>query len=688
MSSGISPKKEYSGKALDQSIDNLKPLEDYFEKKPNLNNEQKHAASSPEKNILVLAGAGCGKTKTIIARAEYLIENHSPANKVHILTFTRKASAEIVQRVKSSLGEKAEGLKATTFHTWCMSLIRKSPDLFGCRDFSVIDRDDQLSIFKFIRAASKLAKEPKLPRAGDLLDAYSFTRNIGGTLKSTFEENYPSSLGFFEQVKEIVIAYEKRKENSKYLDYDDILEVVANQIINHSDIRDWVASQQSDLLIDEFQDTNPLQWKLINPLIDKINLFCVGDDAQSIYGFRGADFENIHKFKDNVENSTILKLNKNYRSTQEILDLSNWLLDQSHLSYKKKLIADRGSGIKPQVHTFLNEWDQAGWIADDLKRVYAEGNKWRENMILTRTGYSARSIERALIEAKIPYFFIGGRKLLESAHVRDVLSCLKVVANPKDDLGWIRFLKLWPGIGDVKASNLLKELETCKDIKECTEKIKRDRTIPKQIPYLLEDVSKCETPRTAFRESVIGLREVLEQNYKGNNWEKRVKDFSVVEQLTEKSNSILEFIEAYILEPIYESELAPLEPVKDAVTVITIHSAKGAESKRCYVINVSPGMYPLTRTLNDDSEVEEERRVLYVALTRAKDELIITRSINESAASAQKGKDDKNDLYFLANLEDDLIENEDHRYLDSENQFSESKLTKSRNKPSTSVDLE
>ena len=202
-----------------------------------------------------------------------------------------------MQRVKSSLGEKAEGLKATTFHTWCMSLIRKSPDLFGCKDFSVLDRDDQLSIFKFIRASSKSAKEPKLPRAGDLLDAYSFTRNIGGTLKSTFEENFPSSLDFFEQVKEIVIAYEKRKENSKYLDYDDILEVVANQIINHSDIRDWVASQQSDLLIDEFQDTNPLQWKLINPLINKINLFCVGDDAQSIYGFRGADFENIHKFK-------------------------------------------------------------------------------------------------------------------------------------------------------------------------------------------------------------------------------------------------------------------------------------------------------------------------------------------------------------------------------------------------------
>ena len=172
MSSGISPKKEYSEKTVENGTNNLKPLEDYFEKKENLNDEQKKAASSSEKNILVLAGAGCGKTKTIIARAEYLIENLSPANKVHILTFTRKASAEIVQRIKSSLGEKAEGLKATTFHTWCMSLIRRSPDLFGCKDFSVIDRDDQLSIFKFIRASSKSAKEPNCLEQ-ETTDAYS-----------------------------------------------------------------------------------------------------------------------------------------------------------------------------------------------------------------------------------------------------------------------------------------------------------------------------------------------------------------------------------------------------------------------------------------------------------------------------------------------------------------------------------
>ena len=220
-----------------------------------------------------------------------------------------------------------------------MSLIRRSPDLFGCKDYSVIDREDQLSIFRFYRAASKFANNPEMPRALDLLDAYSYTRNVGGTFKQTLEKNHPSSLELFDEIKKIIIAFEKRKEESKYLDYDDILEVVANQIENHPKIRDCGITAKH-LLVDEFQDTN-FAMKLINPLIYKINLFCVGDDAQSIYGFRGADFENIHSFKDKIPNATILKLTKNYRSTQEILDLSNWLLDQSKLDYQKNLCSQR-----------------------------------------------------------------------------------------------------------------------------------------------------------------------------------------------------------------------------------------------------------------------------------------------------------------------------------------------------------
>ena len=672
--------------SVKREIDNSIPLEDYFDKETELNEEQKKAASCLDENILVLAGAGCGKTKTIIARAQFLIENHTAAKNVHILTFTRKASAEIVQRIKSNLGEKAEGLKASTFHTWCMSLIRKGPDLFGCKDHSVIDREDQLSVFSFFRAASRYANDPEMPKAVDLLDSYSYTRNVGGTFRTTLEKNYPSSLRLFDEIKKIIISYEKRKEESKYLDYDDILEVVANQIKIHPKIRDWVANQQSYLLVDEFQDTNPLQWKLIDPLIHKINLFCVGDDAQSIYGFRGADFENIHSFKNKISNSTVLKLTKNYRSTQEILDISNWLLDQSKLNYQKKLVAVRGKGLRPEFHTFVNEWEESAWIIEDLKSTYADGKKWKENMILTRAQFAARSVEKGLIEAKIPYIFIGGRKLFESGHIKDVLSCLRVVANNKDALSWMRFLKLFRGVGDVKAAKLLEQLASCDDIQNCINKIKSDNTIPQEITHILQNVEKTTTTKNAFRESVIGLSKILERKYKGSNWDKRVKDFSVVEQLTEKFNTILEFIEAYLLEPIYESEGGGV-PIKDHVTLITIHSAKGLEANRCYVISASQGVYPLSRHYGQENEIEEDRRVLYVALTRAKDQLLITRSGNESAASLQKSETDKNDLYFFADLPEELYTNKDHRYADYGNIFEEMEYI-STNKPSTNVDLE
>ncbi len=671
--------------SVKREIENLTPLEDLFEKEPKLNKEQRIAASCMDENILVLAGAGCGKTKTIIARAQFLIENYSAAKNVHILTFTRKASAEIVQRVKANLGEKAEGIKASTFHTWCMSLIRRSPDLFGCRDYSVIDREDQLSIFSFYRAASKYAKDPEMPRASNLLDSYSYTRNVGGTFKKTLEKDYPSSLRLFDEIKKIIISYEKRKETSKYLDYDDILEVVANQIKAHLKIREWVASQQNYLLVDEFQDTNPLQWKLINPLIHKVNLFCVGDDAQSIYGFRGADFENIHSFKNKISNATILKLTKNYRSTQEILDVSNWLLNQSKLKYQKELIAARGNGSKPELHSFINEWEEAEWIINDLKNAFADGKKWKENMILTRAQFAARSVEKALIEAKIPYSFIGGRKILESGHIKDVLSCLRVVANNKDDLSWMRFLKLFKGVGDVKASKLLDALALSNDIDDCITKLEFDTTIPGNIAHILKVVNNAKTTKNAFREGVIGLSKILEQKYKGSNWDKRIKDFTVVELLTEKFNTILEFIEAYLLEPLYET-IGGGPSQKDHVTLITIHSAKGLEANRCYVISASQGVYPLSRHFGQENEIEEDRRVLYVALTRAKDQLFITRSGNQSAASLAKSQDEKHDLYFFSDLPENLYENKDHRYADYGNIFEEMDYIST--KPSTNVDLE
>ena len=654
-----------------------------------LNKEQNSAATWEGGHVLILAGAGCGKTKTIIARAQFLIEYITTAERVQILTFTRKSASEIVERVKNKLGDKANNLKASTFHTWCMSLIRKSPDLFGCRGFSVIDRDDQLTLLRLARSSSDKAKNPLIPRPSDLCDIYSYGRNVGCSLRQAIELKAPESIDEFDEIAKIIRSYEDKKEARKYLDYDDILDVVATQFNNYPKILDWVSSNFTDLLIDEFQDTNPLQWKLISPLIPKLRLFCVGDDAQSIYGFRGADFESIHKFKEKVEGSTVLKLSVNYRSTQEILDLSNWLLNKSNLNYEKNLISDRGPGIVPKIETFTNEWEEASWIIDNLKENRSEGDRWDQNMILCRTAYSARAVEGALIESKIPYKFIGGRKLFESAHVKDVLSALRIIANPQDDLGWMRYLPLWGGVGDKTASDALSQISKNDSLDRCIEILKSYPKISKEALSILKEGANGETTEECFKTCADGLYKVLENKYKNKNWEQRLKDFDVIERLSQTTTSILEFLEAYILEPIYLTEALPKGSEDDVVTVITIHSAKGAECKRCYVINVSPGSYPLTRAFSSGANIEEERRVLYVALTRAKDELIVTRSGGFSAASSSskiKIDDQMYERYFLSDLKDELFTNNDHR-LNNDSGGIDGSHSDSFPKPSTKIDL-
>lgn len=302
-----------------------------------LNPNQQHAATFGRQHALVLAGAGTGKTKTIVARAAYLISEGVHPERIAILTFTRKAAAEIVERVRSALGDKAQGLRASTFHAWCMSVMHRMPDAFGTRGFSVIDRDDQLQLFKVVRSGS--GKRPNsFLTAAALCNVYSLARNTCRNLSVTLEDLHPEALGDKAEIANIMREYEVRKRARKYLDYDDILDVVAQRFIETPDVNDWVASKYDHFLVDEMQDTNPLQWKLLNQLKQKCILFCVGDDAQSIYGFRGADFRNVHSFTERVPGATILKLTDNYRSTQEILDLSNWLLHVSPLVYDKQLI--------------------------------------------------------------------------------------------------------------------------------------------------------------------------------------------------------------------------------------------------------------------------------------------------------------------------------------------------------------
>ena len=627
-----------------------------------LNPQQKQAAITKNKHSLVLAGAGCGKTKTIVARAAYLIDQGVPANQIQILTFTRRSASEIVARVELALGDDAKGLRASTFHTFCMYLLRRVPKAFGLDQFSIIDSDDQLMLFRLIRGKDDQKNPNALPKPKQLCDLYSFARNTRQKLSLALEKQLPEFLEYKDQIAEVMKEYEARKKARYFLDYDDILAVVASGLAQSEGLTDYVASLCQHMLVDEMQDTNPLQWAILEPLKDKTSLFCVGDDAQSIYGFRGADFENIHHFKDRVPDAKIFKLEKNYRSTQEILDFSNWLLGQSDIHYDKKLEAYRGDGIKPRMHVFPNEFDEAKWIAIDIKeRHLLEGSAWNDHMVLVRSAFAARHIEAAFIQANVPYRFIGGMKLLETAHVKDLLSLLRVIANPLDDIAWMRFLTLWNGVGDVSASKLAQQLLVEPDFDKIVEKLEKFGRIPENTLLIMKQMNVLKTEVEAcVKLGVEAILNQLEENYAKKDWNKRIGDFDLVKQLASKHSQLSEFLEEYVLDPVSISEIER-QSQDDVVTLITIHSAKGTEQKVCYVANVSAGQYPHARAQGNFDEVEEERRVLYVAMTRAKNELILTKqNLNMWASSQVDDQGRKVESYFLNDLTRNLCTTETH----------------------------
>lgn len=628
-----------------------------------LNSSQYSAATFDNKHCLVLAGAGSGKTKTIIARAIYLILQGVPANRIQILSFTRKSSSEIYERVRLCIGgENSKALNTSTFHTWCLGILRANAKIFGKNNFVILDREDQLQFFRRFRG--KHAKG-SFPSAEQILEVYSYTRNIKSSLSNTLKKKLPEFFALKDKIIPIMQMYEQRKNESQYIDYDDILDLVSAAINTYEEVAEYIGKQYDYILVDEMQDTNPLQWSLLEPLSKYCTLFCVGDDAQSIYGFRGADFKIIHSFSEHIPSSTILKLEDNYRSTQEILDLANWLINKSPLNYDKNLKSVRGKGKKPCIHEFENEITQGRFVAENIEKRKEQGDSFSNSLILVRSMYSARSIETVLIQKNIPYQVFGGMKFLEAAHIKDVLSLLRIIANNKDEIAWMRYLLLWEGIGDVSASFIIdavileNNIESSISILETEkDKYKNNTNV---VECIKQVIKKKHEPSVAVKLAVEVLFNRLSIIYKNEQWEKRKNDFSSLEHLAEKYNTLEEFIDSCIVDPMAVGVLN-ISDTTDKVTISTIHSAKGLECDNCYVVDVSEGVYPNSLSIESLDDIEEERRVLYVALTRAKNELIITR-VNKSNFMFDK-KDDKGNLlemYFLNGLPKSLADIVNHK---------------------------
>lgn len=627
-----------------------------------LNEQQRQAVTFSGKHLLVLAGAGTGKTRTIIERALFLIDQGVPAHRIMILSFTRKSAREIVERIRLQSDQSlTTGLTGQTFHSWCMSLVKGNPDIFRQSDYTVLDEDDRSSCFKLLCGKRFKDKDGKSLPPDTILEVYSYVMNTGcslsdGIRRKVFDsaraDDMESAL-YIDKNKsiyeDIIRKYISYKEEHKYMDYDDILHIVARGLKNNQDAADFISGKYDHILVDEFQDTNPLQYQLLSSFYERCHLFCVGDDAQSIYGFRGADFQSIHHFTEMVPGAEKCKLTVNYRSTQEILDLSNWLLDASPLSYDKSLQAHRGTGIKPVLIHWRDEWEEAGDITDRiLASVKSDNCKWSDNMVLSRSMFGLKKVEGACIRKGIPYKVYGGTSLMQSAHVRDVVSAMRIVSNFRDEIAWMRYLQLWKGIGNVSATRILTDMMAYDSLDECLPALQAKRLQP-EIAGTLMGISDLQYSPAASMHSALKLMEGrLKEKYL-DEWAWRKEDFPILEEVAAHADSVTEFIADYVLDPKLEESMKQPGKDEDRCILSTIHSAKGLEAAQCFVVNVSPYAYPSNRALlNGPDAVEEERRCLYVALTRTKDRLFVYRNV--TSLHACQADDGSADTYFLNTL--------------------------------------
>jgi DNA helicase-2/ATP-dependent DNA helicase PcrA len=623
-----------------------------------LNSQQTLAAGWEDGHVLVLAGAGTGKTRTIIARAAHLIKTGTAPERILLLTFTRRAAREMVDRLYRLVGTDNRLLAAGTFHHFCLYTMRRMPSAFGIESATVIDRDDQIQLMRLVRGDFRKKGEP-LPQASELVRLCSYARNTVKPVAGYLADHTDYDDEEIDKIVRMAQAFDERKRRNNYLDYDDILFRFAKVLHEDAGVRERLRGFYDHLLVDEMQDTNPLQWMILDALRDPARLFCVGDDAQSIYAFRGADFRNVHSFTERVPGSRVLRLEENYRSTQGILDLANWLLSESRLAYGKHLRAHRKAVSRPKLLDFETDFDEARWVVEDLVERHEAGAPWRDHMLITRTGYGGRAVESFLVEKKVPYRFVGGIGLLQAAHVKDLLALVRAALSHRDELSWARYLTLWPRIGDATAARLIARMKDCDDpaaaLGVLEKSLKGRREIPDGVRLVL---SRLETPPDAIQSAGRLLEPMMKMRY--SNWKVRRRDFELLVRLAEKHRSLQAFIETYTLDPISTTESERLGE-DDVVTLTTAHSAKGTEARVCYLIRVEPGMYPHLRSLGDSQQEEEERRILYVAMTRAQDELIITRTFGKGAGlrmpySAVARHSAGGSPYFLQKIAPGLVE--------------------------------
>lgn len=599
--------------------------------KNTLNPAQYEAVSSTEGAYLVIAGAGTGKTRTLVYRVARLVEMGTDPQSILLLTFTRKAANEMMNRAALLLDNRCSKINGGTFHSFANTTLRKYGKAIGIDpSFTILDQGDSEDVINLIRSRLNItAIKKRFPTKQTIFRILSFSVNTGRSVGDIIAKEYPHFIEFVDPILDIQKVYASYKQNNSLLDYDDLL-VCLNRFLNeNSTAAKSFLSTIKYVMVDEYQDTNKIQAEIVQALARyNNNVMVVGDDSQSIYSFRGADFKNIIAFPELFGNVKVIKLEENYRSTQEILNLANYIIEGAVEKFPKFLFTRKHGGELPAIISAANENMQSRFIVDRILELREEGVPLKEIAVLFRSSYSSFDLEIELSKANIPFIKVGGMKFVETAHVKDVLAFLRIASNPKDLVSWLRVLLLHEGIGPKTAQKILDEIAISRiTIKSDPEALVSQRYNNKltNLFILLNKIHTKQSSPTEKAELVIEYYYPLFKE-KYDDFNKRKKDLDILLNITQNYRSLDSLLADMALDPPRDSvvDIDDESREEEYVTLSTIHSAKGLEWHSLFIIHAMEGFFPISQAFDDLDAIEEERRLMYVASTRAKQNLYIT----------------------------------------------------------------
>jgi len=602
-----------------QKIDYLKEL----------NSAQIKAVQSTEGPYLVIAGAGSGKTRVLVHRVACLVEKGIKPQEILLLTFTRKAAEEMLRRASLLLDERCSKVSGGTFHSFANTILRRYASVLGIsNNFTILDEADAQDTVNLIRTQLGFHKsEKRFPRKKAITELISKSVNKSQDLDIVLYDEYPQFIEWAEEIKKIRDEYNKYKRQKSLLDYDDLLVYLKELLVKHDNVRSQLCAKFKYIMVDEYQDTNKLQAYIVCLLAaEHKNIMVVGDDAQSIYSFRGANFKNIIDFPKIFKETKIITLEENYRSTQPILNLTNKVIAQAKEKFDKELFTRKKGNRLPVFVDARDENAQSKYIADKILELREEGVELKDIAVLFRSGWHSNDLEIELASRNIPFAKYGGQKFVQAAHIKDIISYMRIAYNMFDEVSWYRALLLIPHVGPKTAQALINEIVLNKKGIAVDEKLTKNIEALKKLFGLLKntDVNQ-KTPLQIIKTFLEYYQPFLKEKY--DDFNKRINDLDSLCRIASRYKSVEDFLSDIALEPPERAMIeAGLKDKDDSrLTLSTIHSAKGLEWHTVFLIYVAEGHMPSYLSLENEDAIEEERRLFYVASTRAKENLYLLK---------------------------------------------------------------